>query len=207
MSQEAHDEPEAAPAPASKGKLKLLIILSAAMIGEAVLFFFLGFGGGSAAPVEAATDDHAETAHADAGGHGEKAAHGGGHGDKGGGHGGGHGEAAKPASTSQFAECEMDAYNVTNRQAAADITLEIRFKLVAVVATEQHSTFEHLAKTELKARVRESVEKLIRKASIEDLYDPSLGVIKRHIREEINRVLRQTYVTDIILSEYKTLER
>lgn len=205
MSHDANDEAEAAPAPAAaKGKLKLLIILSAAMIGEAVLFFFLGFGGGGSHPVEAATDEHADAAPAD--GHGEKPAHGGGHGEKGG-HGGGHGDAAKPVSTSQFAECELDAYNVTNRQAAADITMQVQFKLVAIVATEQHSTFESLAKTEQKARVREAVERLIRKASFEDLYDPSLGVIKRLIREEINRVLRQAYVTDVILSEYKTIER
>lgn len=204
MSHDTNDETEAAPAPAAaKGKLKLLIILSAAMIGEAVLFFFLGFGGGNAHPVEAATDEHADAAPAD-GAHGEKPAHGTGHGEKG--HGA-HGEAAKPASTSQFAECELDSYNVTNRQAAADITMQVQFKLVAIVATEQHSSFENLAKTEQKARVREAVEKLIRKASFEDLYDPSLSVIKRLIREEINRVLRQTYVTDVILSEYKTIER
>lgn len=197
----SHDtnEAEPAPAPQSKGKLKLLIILSAAMIGEAVLFFFLGFGGNSP-PLEAASNEHSTAAHAEEPAHGEKA----GHGEKA---AGGHGETAKPASTSQFAECELDAYNVTNRQAAADVTLQVQFKLVAIVATEQQSAFESLAKTEQKARVREAVEKLIRKASFEDLYDPSLGVIKRLVREEINRVLRQTFVTDVILSEYKTTER
>ncbi len=205
MSHDNNDETEAAPAPAAaKGKLKLLIILSAAMIGEAVLFFFLGFGGSGATPVQA-TEEHEAAAHSD-GGHGEKQAASG-HGEKTGHGGSGHGDGAKPVSTSQFAECELDSYNVTNRQAAADITMQVQFKLVAIVATEQHSAFEGLAKTEQKARVREAVERLIRKASFEDLYDPSLGVIKRLIREEINRVLRQAYVTDVILSEYKTIER
>ena len=125
----SHDtnEAEPAPAPQSKGKLKLLIILSAAMIGEAVLFFFLGFGG-SSQPLEAASNEHGAAAHAEEPAHGEKA----GHGEKA---AGGHGEAAKPASTSQFAECELDAYNVTNRQAAADVTLQVQFKLVAICRT------------------------------------------------------------------------
>lgn len=165
--------------PAKGGKLKFIAIIMAAMIVEAAVFFVVGFGSGGH-EVEAATD--------------------------------GHGEEKKPAEPpppppTSFVEAELDGYSITNRLAAADTTLQVSFKLYALVAGDQKVAFETAAREDNKARVREAVERLIRTSTLDDLNDPALSSLKRQIREEINRILRQSYVSEIILSEYKTIER
>lgn len=179
---DAHDEGQA-PAdakPAKGGKLKFIAIIMAAMIVEAAVFFVVGFGTGG---------HEAEAAHGD--GHVEEKKH----------------EEPPPPPPTNFSESELDGYSITNRLAAADTTLQVSFKLYGIVATDQKQAFETAAREDNKARVREAVERLIRTSTLDDLNDPSLSSLKRQIREEINRILRQSYVSEIILSEYKTIER
>lgn len=165
--------------PAKSGKLKFIAIIMAAMIVEAGVFFVVGFGSGGQ-EVAAATDEHgAEKKHAE----------------------------PPPAPPTSFVESELDGFGITNRLAAADTTLQVSFKLYALVAADQKAAFETAAREDNKARVREAVERLIRTSTLDDLNDPALSSLKRQIREEINRILRQSYVSEIILSEYKTIER
>jgi hypothetical protein len=42
---------------------------------------------------------------------------------------------------------------------------------------------------------------------MEDLSDSSLSTLKRLAREEINRVLRQSYVVSIVFNDYKTIQQ
>jgi hypothetical protein len=42
---------------------------------------------------------------------------------------------------------------------------------------------------------------------MEDLTDSSLSTLKRLVREEINRVLRQSYVVSIVFNDYKTIQQ
>lgn len=176
--EEAHGEAEAKPA--KGGKLKFIAIIMAAMIVEAAVFFVVGFGSGGH-EAEAATE----------GEHGELKKK----------------EEPPPAPPTHFVESELDHFSITNRLAAADTTLQVSFKLYALVAQDQKTPFETAAREDNKARVRESVERLIRTSTLDDLNDPALSSLKRQIREEVNRILRQSYVSEIILSEYKTIER
>ncbi len=177
--EDGHGEAEAKPA--KSGKMKFIAIIMAAMIVEAGVFFVVGFGSGG----------HEAEAAVEGGEHGEEK------------------KAAEPppAPPTNFVESELDGYSITNRLAAADTTLQVSFKLYALVAADQKSAFETAAREDNKARVREAVERLIRTSTLDDLNDPALSSLKRQIREEVNRILRQSYVSEIILSEYKTIER
>ncbi len=114
-------------------------------------------------------------------------------------------EAEKPED--QFAEVDIDTFNVTNTQAASDVVIHISFKLSALVAKGQEIDFDNAANKTHKARVREAVVEVARSASIEELNDPALTTFKRLIRERINKVLRRSYVVEAIISDFKIIEQ
>lgn len=103
-------------------------------------------------------------------------------------------------------EVLIDTFNVTNRRAAAGV-IHIAFRLVAVVAAEHEVAFNEAANRLHRARVRQAVVKVARMSSLEDLGDPELSTVKRRIREEVNKVLRKSYITEVVISEFRTLEQ
>ena len=107
----------------------------------------------------------------------------------------------------ELVEVEVHSFNVTNSIAATDTIVHIAFKLHALVAADQKAEFDASANDKNKARVREAVEKIARSATLEDLEDYSLSTVRRLLREEINKVLRQSYVVDVVLSDYKTMKQ
>jgi len=171
-----------APAPRKgSGKLMILVLVSAAMIGEAGLFYFLGIGSGGG-EVAAADPTAPKPDDAKAG-------------------------AGKESRNEQLVEVEIHSVNVTNNNAAADTIVHISFKLHALVASDQKSAFEDAVKTNQKARVREAVEKIARSATLEDLNDSNLSTLKRLLREEVNKVLRQSYVIEVAINDFKTMQQ
>lgn len=188
----AHD----APAPAAGGKggmMKIIIIVVVVMLAEGVgLFFVLGKGSGHAETSEHGGGD-SHDAHAASDGHG-------------GGHGGHGGHDAAP-SDSESAEVTLETFMTTNNKAAPGSIIHMTFRLVCIVATAQRTAFEHAANEEHRHRVRETILKVARSASMEDLSDPDLSTIKRLFREEINKVLRKSYVTEVVISDFKTIEQ
>lgn len=104
-------------------------------------------------------------------------------------------------------EVEIDDFNASNSLAAPGAVIHIRFNLVATVAQGQEATFAELVSKGKKARVRQAVIKITRSASLEDLQDPELNVFKRQIKEEINKVLHKSYVNDVIISSFRTMEQ
>ena len=78
---------------------------------------------------------------------------------------------------------------------------------LVVTAHGQDVAFETAANQHHNARVRQAVLKVARSASLEDLNDPNLTTIKRQLREEINKVLRKSYVTEVVISDFKTMEQ
>ncbi len=107
----------------------------------------------------------------------------------------------------ELVEVELGQFNVTNRKAAPGSVLHISFTLFAVVAKDQQVAFDLAANTEHKARVRQAVDKVVRSSNLDDISDPSLSTIKRLIREEINKVLRKSYVVEVVIDGFKTLEQ
>jgi len=127
----------------------------------------------------------------------------GGHGDH-----GGHGATASAGGAEPEAvEVLIDSFSMTNGRAAPGATIHVTLKVTAVVPSAQQMAFEHAANQEHNARVRMAVDKVVRSASLDDLNDPNLTSVRRQIREEINKVLHKSYVTDVVISNYKTMEQ
>lgn len=97
-----------------------------------------------------------------------------------------------------------DPFNCTNNQQESN--LHLRFKVVAVVKTNQSVTFRD-ANTAHKTRVRGAIEKIVRKASRDDLNDPNLSTLSRLMREEINKVLGKSYVIDAVIHDFSMIEQ
>ncbi len=104
-------------------------------------------------------------------------------------------------------EVPIDSFSVSNSLAAPGSVIHVRFKLVATVADGQQITFAELVSKSKQARVHQAIIKVARSASLEDLQDPELSVFKRQIKEEINKVLHKSYVNDIIISQFRTMEQ
>jgi flagellar basal body-associated protein FliL len=116
-------------------------------------------------------------------------------------------EDPKPEDDEELVEVEVHSFSVTNTTAAADTVIHISFKVHALLASDQEDEFKNKVTSSHKVRVRESVETIFRSATMEDLSDSSLSTLKRLAREEINRVLRQSYVVSIVFNDYKTIQQ
>ena len=104
-------------------------------------------------------------------------------------------------------EVAIDSFSTTNSRAAPGSVIHLTFKLTAVVPARQQLDFEHAANQQHNARVRQAVLKVARSAGLEDLNDPSLATVKRQLREEINKVLHKSYVSEVVISDFKTMEQ
>lgn len=104
-------------------------------------------------------------------------------------------------------EVEIDKFNASNSMAAPGSVIHVRFVLVATVAEGQETIFAELVSKSKQARVRQAVISVARRATLEDLQDPELNVFKRQIKEEINKVLHKSYVNDVIISSFQTMEQ
>tara|TARA_R110002072_G_scaffold13481_3_gene56987 strand:- start:59174 stop:59728 length:555 start_codon:yes stop_codon:yes gene_type:complete len=159
------------------GKMKILILVMVAMLGEAGLFLFLGVGADGAADAASAETKPAEK------------------------------ELTPKDDEEELVEVEVHSFSVTNTTAAADTVIHISFKVHALLASDQENEFKSAVTSSHKVRVRESIETIFRSATMEDLSDSSLSTLKRLVREEINRVLRQSYVVSIVFNDYKTIQQ
>lgn len=155
----------------------VLVLVAVAMLGEAGLFLFLGVG--SRGSADAAPADAMP----------------------------GENIAQTDDGDDELTEVEVHSFSVTNTTAAADTVIHISFKVHALVAGDQEADFKSAVSSSHKVRVRESIETIFRSATMEDLKDSSLSTLKRLVREEINRVLRQSYVVSVVFNDYKTIQQ
>lgn len=183
-----------APAAGGSGKMKLIAIIAVVMLVEGAAMFLL-IPRGHAAPGSAEGDghEHAAAGHDDHGGHG--------------GHGGGHGGHDDGASDSETAEVPIESFMCTNNRASPGSIIHMSFKLSAVVATPQRDAFEKGANADNKARVRQAIIKVARSSNMEEMSDPDLSTMRRLFREEINKVLKKSYVIEVVVSDFKTIEQ
>lgn len=84
--------------------------------------------------------------------------------------------------------------------------IHVSFNLHVEVPTNLAESFNE-AKKNHKNKIRQSVITIIRNAGIEELNDPYLSVIKRQIREDINKILNQSFVTGVIITDYRKMEQ
>lgn len=98
-------------------------------------------------------------------------------------------------------------YRTTNHIAAPGVVTDVTFTLVAEVPSNESVTFD-LAVTKDKANlIKSEVQKVILGSNSEELHDPSLTVISQKIREAINKALRKSYVTRVLLVNWNTSPR
>lgn len=105
------------------------------------------------------------------------------------------------------AEVEIGLFNTTNTRAARGSVFHISFKLFGIVAQEDKDTFNEAANKVHEARVRQAVIRVIRSSSMDDLDDPNLGTTRRLIREEINKILRKSYLIDVVINDVRIMEQ
>ncbi|HEY2250691.1 MAG TPA: flagellar basal body-associated FliL family protein [Planctomycetaceae bacterium] len=114
-----------------------------------------------------------------------------------------HGEAENDG---EFAEVSMGDFSFSNGTAAPGMIIHVDFKLAAVATSKQASSLDAQLKLH-QARVRQAVNKIVRMSSLEELNDPNLATIKRLIREDINRLLRKSYVLEVVITDVRTMEQ
>lgn len=100
-------------------------------------------------------------------------------------------------------EVEIGKFSATNGVGNTGDTVDVRFSVVAIVSRSQGQAFMQAATQDHEFRVREAIEKVARSSSLDDLHDPSLEVIKRKIREEVNKVLRKSYVIQVVINDLR----
>lgn len=115
-----------------------------------------------------------------------------------------HGDGADPDG--EFAEVPMGDFSFSNGTAAPGMIIHVDFKLAAVATTKQASSLDSQLKLH-QARVRQAVNKIVRMSSLEELNDPNLATIKRLVREDINRLLKKTYVVEVVITDVRTMEQ
>ncbi|WP_339732187.1 flagellar basal body-associated FliL family protein [uncultured Gimesia sp.] len=108
-------------------------------------------------------------------------------------------------SENATSEVSIDNFSVTNNIAEPGATIHVTFNLVGLVEQGSAADFESMVKEQNKARVKQAVIEVVRKSSLSDLNDPQLGTMKRMMKEAINKVLKKSYVVEIVISEYRTL--
>ncbi|QDU79125.1 hypothetical protein Pla110_08300 [Polystyrenella longa] len=104
-------------------------------------------------------------------------------------------------------EVPIDSFNCTNTSAIDEGVIHVSFHLAATTSPSNRAGFELAVTQSAERRVKEAVERVARNAPYDDLKDPYLASIKRQIKDEINKVLRKSYVNDILLTEFKIIEQ
>jgi len=119
------------------------------------------------------------------------------------------GEDEADGASSETAEVSMGDFSCTNSTANPGMVVHINFKLIAVTAagSPAKSLDEQL---KLHAgRVRQLVGQIVRRSNREDLDDPNLSTIKRLIRQEVNRLLRnhKSHIIEVVISDITTMDQ
>jgi flagellar basal body-associated protein FliL len=116
------------------------------------------------------------------------------------------GDGEAEGAEGEFSEVPMGDFSFSNGTAAPGMIIHVDFKLSAVASSKQASSLDSQLKQH-QARVRQAVNKIVRMSSLEELNDPNLATIKRLIREDINRLLRKSYVLEVVITDVRTMEQ
>ena len=116
-----------------------------------------------------------------------------------------HGHDAEPHE-GDVAEVSLGNFSFSNGVAVPGVILHVDFKLTAITAAKQAASLESQVKVH-DARIRQAVNKIVRGSNLEELNDPNMHAIKRSIREEVNRLLRKSYVNEVVITDIRTIEQ
>ena len=106
----------------------------------------------------------------------------------------------------QTKEISLDKFAISAYQPLSTTTLRIDFHLVVVIEADQDEEFQKRL-AEKSHRIREKVLVTVRSATINDLADPELDLVKRKLLEEINKLLGKPFIKRIIFSDFRFIEQ
>jgi len=104
------------------------------------------------------------------------------------------------------AEVALGDFSFSNGTAVPGAIIHVDFKLAAVTSAKQAASLEAQVKIHT-ARIRQAVNKIVRGSNLEELNDPNLYAIKRSVRDEVNRVLRKSYVNELVITDVRIIEQ
>ncbi len=110
-------------------------------------------------------------------------------------------------SGANLKEVEIDSFSCTNGVASQGHAVHVSFRLVVTVAESMSEHFSVAANSTNRHRVREAVQTVARSASLEDLRDATQNRLKRQIKEDINKILGNSYISEVIISDFKLMEQ
>jgi len=100
-------------------------------------------------------------------------------------------------------EVSLGNYNPTNSLGVGIV--HVAFDLTAIAAAENAQALKVAFLETHGARIRSAVIRVIRSSNLEDLNDPESYVIKRKIREEINKVLPKTLIIEVVMDQFRLM--
>lgn len=103
-------------------------------------------------------------------------------------------------------EVDLGDYSITYHQPETNTTLRIDFKLYGVVSEADQQELKTRWER-AKHRFRDQVIFEVRNADINDLSDPSLGLIKRRILEKSNQLLGRPILQAVVFSDFSFVEQ
>lgn len=101
---------------------------------------------------------------------------------------------------------EIGKFQYPNKRAAAAPTY-VKFTLKAKIAKSQEVDFLQKAKKDYEAEVHEVVQSIILAADAPELEDPMHVAICNKLREEINKIIKKSYIKRIILNDWSAVMR
>jgi flagellar basal body-associated protein FliL len=116
-------------------------------------------------------------------------------------------EDAEDQSMEDKVEVHIDMFNTTNEVPGGGGPVNVNFDLWVTVAKGAQQTFKDSVNEIHKGRVRQAVVEVCRSLKRAELADPALEVMKRQIREKVNRVLGTTSVIDVIITKFSLIEQ
>ncbi len=115
-------------------------------------------------------------------------------------------ESKPDAPEADTAKVSVGDFSISNTTAAPGSKIHVDFKLAVVTSSKDGSTLEERIKTNT-ANIREALNRIIRSAKLEELKDPELGTIKQLIRDDLNRLLRKSYVNRVVITDVRIVEQ
>ncbi len=113
---------------------------------------------------------------------------------------------AEELEDTDVVEVDIASFNCSNTLSAQGQIIHITFDLCVEVPRNLSEQFT-FAKKDHKNRIKQAVSTIIRNAGTEELNDPHSSTIKRQIREEINKILNQSYVTSVLITGFRAIEQ
>jgi len=99
-------------------------------------------------------------------------------------------------------EIEIGAFNVTNCVALPETALQMTFHVHVQVPPDMVAEMQQRLEPR-RNRVEQAIEIIARRASYKDLEDASLQLVKKRIREQVNEILGNKYVTEVIVRKFR----